>query len=429
MAELSKFAEEIIVEILSRLPPKSLMRFKCVRRSWSTLINNPNFAAKHLSSSKGTKLSSSSTTILLSRFLITDLNPVEMEMVLSLFNVRNDFDGCFLEDIHFPHSMGLECRGEFKATGFTFQMSCHCDGIICLADYGQKPTIVLCNPAIKEFKLLPESQLALSSPGFFPTAAVGFGCDLKSKNYKVVRLIHSGRDHNDQVNYNVIVIHPPKAEVYNLLTDSWKEIKSDGLVKENTIVLPYWNAQTNGIYFKGILYWCALEHEKVSKVAYAGGDEQNETELMNAHIISFDIGDETFHVTHIGSYDDCFLVGDVLGLWKESITLCVHSMTTLNIWVMDDFGSGKGSWTKYLAFEPVVKITSQLALFGKSDEQFALVACDFSVVILYDIFTNKFNYIPLNGALLHCTRAVEYVSSIVSVKEGNKLDMGASWAL
>lgn len=57
-------------------------------------------------------------------------------------------------------------------------------------DYGQKLNIVLCNPAIKDFKLLPESQLALSSPESFPTAAVGFGCDLRLRNYKVVRLTH-----------------------------------------------------------------------------------------------------------------------------------------------------------------------------------------------------------------------------------------------
>ncbi|XP_062005573.1 putative F-box protein At3g16210 [Rosa rugosa] len=310
MSELSKFAEEIMVEIMSRLHPKSLMRFKCVRRSWNDLINNPNFAAKHLSSSKRTELSSSSTTILFSHFLIADLNPVEMEMVLSLFNFRNDFDGCFLEDIHFPHSMGLECRGEFKDAGSTFQMSCHCDGIICLAGLWSMDKNLPLFYAIqlsRNSSFFPSRSLpSLASPEFFPTAAVGFGCDLKSNNYKVVRLIHSGRDHNDQVDYNVIVIPPPKAEVYNLLTNSWKEIKSDGLVKENTIVFPDSNAQTKRIYFKGTFYWCAVEQEKVLKVAYTGDDEQNETELMNAHIISFDIGDETFHVTHIGSYDDCF---------------------------------------------------------------------------------------------------------------------------
>ncbi|CAN6586603.1 unnamed protein product [Malus baccata var. baccata] len=53
----------MVVEILSRLPPKSLMRFKCVRRSWCDLIKNPNFVEKHLSKPKHNKLASSTSII------------------------------------------------------------------------------------------------------------------------------------------------------------------------------------------------------------------------------------------------------------------------------------------------------------------------------------------------------------------------------
>ncbi|RXH82233.1 hypothetical protein DVH24_036574 [Malus domestica] len=41
----------MVVEILSRLPPKSLMRFKCVQKSWHNLINSPSFVAMQLSNS------------------------------------------------------------------------------------------------------------------------------------------------------------------------------------------------------------------------------------------------------------------------------------------------------------------------------------------------------------------------------------------
>ncbi|MCI34852.1 F-box/kelch-repeat protein, partial [Trifolium medium] len=39
---------ELIVEILSKLPVKSLMQFQCVCKSWKSLISDPNFAKKHL---------------------------------------------------------------------------------------------------------------------------------------------------------------------------------------------------------------------------------------------------------------------------------------------------------------------------------------------------------------------------------------------
>ncbi|TQD90885.1 hypothetical protein C1H46_023564 [Malus baccata] len=39
----------ICLQILPRLPSKSLMRFKCVCKSWSSLIRNPSFADIHQS--------------------------------------------------------------------------------------------------------------------------------------------------------------------------------------------------------------------------------------------------------------------------------------------------------------------------------------------------------------------------------------------
>ncbi|MCD7451696.1 hypothetical protein HAX54_013079 [Datura stramonium] len=46
------FQEEILMDILSKLPVRSLLRFKCVSVFWGTLISEPYFKMKHLNRAK-----------------------------------------------------------------------------------------------------------------------------------------------------------------------------------------------------------------------------------------------------------------------------------------------------------------------------------------------------------------------------------------
>ncbi|KAI9127415.1 hypothetical protein K1719_001974 [Acacia pycnantha] len=46
--DVSFLSEEIIINILKRLPAKSLVRFQCVSKHWKSLIKNPSFTAEHL---------------------------------------------------------------------------------------------------------------------------------------------------------------------------------------------------------------------------------------------------------------------------------------------------------------------------------------------------------------------------------------------
>ncbi|KAL3735758.1 hypothetical protein ACJRO7_024825 [Eucalyptus globulus] len=46
-----KLPHDVAVEILKRLPARSLLRFRCVSRSWRSTIDDPRFVALHLSHS------------------------------------------------------------------------------------------------------------------------------------------------------------------------------------------------------------------------------------------------------------------------------------------------------------------------------------------------------------------------------------------
>ena len=46
--KMSNLPCELIVDILLRLPIKSLCRFKCISKPWCTLISHPDFVKTHL---------------------------------------------------------------------------------------------------------------------------------------------------------------------------------------------------------------------------------------------------------------------------------------------------------------------------------------------------------------------------------------------
>ncbi|XP_024634200.1 uncharacterized protein [Medicago truncatula] len=49
-------SEDLIVEVLSFLPVKSLLQFRCVSKSWKTLISDPTFVKLHLEKSQSRNL-------------------------------------------------------------------------------------------------------------------------------------------------------------------------------------------------------------------------------------------------------------------------------------------------------------------------------------------------------------------------------------
>ncbi|CAL9003333.1 unnamed protein product [Prunus brigantina] len=392
--------EMALRRILPRLPSKSLMRFKCVRKSWFTVINNPMFVENHLSISIHNKLS---TCVLFSRFVQNDTSSDETELAFSFLYLRNDYDDAennvnfVVEDIKFPLSsgqfIGLEVIESPSIIG-------HCDGVICLS--ACSGNLVLCNPAINEIKLLPESCL----PDWWD-CAVGFGYDPKSKDYKVSRIA------TYQAKIDGLI--PPRVEIYTLSTDSWREIKNNSLETEITCFFPDYFQ----MYFQGICYWVGYEQPKQS-VEY-------EDEEQKPMVILFDTGDEAFHnilfpdsfyMYEEGSsyaYEMSYIMYTDLRiiLWNGFIALFGFNRfsafpESYGVWVLDDFDGAKGSWTKHLVFEPLVGIKRVLE-FWKSDE--ILMATEDGDIVSYNLATEKLKNLPMNSPSDFET--IVYVNSLV----------------
>ncbi|XP_028965056.2 F-box/kelch-repeat protein At3g06240-like [Malus domestica] len=452
----SKIGQDLLVNILSTLPPKSLMRFKCVAKWWHALINDPRFVDKHLSHSL---LDDQSTRVLLKRMLVPsteDPNGDKFQSVFSVLTFDNvivdDDDGgvhkCStlsgIEDVNIPLSMSLEIGDDQS-----FHVIGHCDGIICLAR-PNSTKVLLWNPAIQEFRVLPSETY---SPDWFDEASfrdphpwwlsmpympltdrfddvLGLGYDPKSKDYKVVKIGFSGSELHGGTEH--LIIHPPKVVVYTLGTNSWREIEPYSLETETTFLWP----ETFQVYFKGMCYWIGSEQQKEFADSY--DVTYPEQEKIRRVIVLFDMSREVFHdilLPHeMVEFNNFEGIGIEMRLkvWNESIALFRLNRNTFEdgdtppfeMWLMDDDSGGGpknagGVWTKHFAAKIPSFSMSGLPLYStlamwKSDEVLTvegngglpmwksdevLTVEENGGIVCYNFRTKKLKNLPIQSAV------------------------------
>ncbi|KAM3222739.1 F-box/kelch-repeat protein like [Capsicum annuum] len=147
---------EIVTEILSRLPVKSLLRFKSVLKSWSSLICSPEFTKYHLSLSANNNKDYTNHSVLW-RIAQPKLN-LEESLVMEETNL----------DYHMKNS-GIACVIEGSV-----------NGLICLVNEAKE--LFRWNPAVTKYKKLPDFSTKLKDDG---QCTFGFGYDDIHNDYKL----------------------------------------------------------------------------------------------------------------------------------------------------------------------------------------------------------------------------------------------------
>ncbi|KAK9137553.1 hypothetical protein Sjap_008147 [Stephania japonica] len=204
---MSIFPREIIECILSRLPVKSVVRFRCVSKSWLKLISDLDFIKTHLEQAN---LSNDINIMLISDHII--------------YSVEN-VDGNLFFDPHHPFETPIRV---VKILG-------SCNGLLCINS--DKEVIWLWNPSTRERKKLPDISIEFS--GSKISVSHGFGYDPITDDYKVVR-VHS-YDGADNVRHS-------EAKVYSLALNLWKTVPN----------MPYECLSRTGKLLNGALHWLAI---------------------------------------------------------------------------------------------------------------------------------------------------------------------------
>ncbi|KAK3025705.1 hypothetical protein RJ639_041710 [Escallonia herrerae] len=365
----TNFLEDVVTEILLMLPVKSLLRCKSVCKSWYTLITKPSFKTAHLKLNASLKRNH---CILLKRFL-----QESNKSVLSFLSdeISGD-DHVPPTEITIPHS------NEF------LQMLGPCNGLVCLTDHCD---IILCNPSIRDFKVLPAPSFNYPKGLFSSTMGVGFGFDPLSSEYKVIRIAELHED-DESWGYR---FHSVIVEIYNLNTKCWRET--------DAIVPCVWFFPCSEVLFNGHFHWWA-----------------NDKDYGGESILSFHMSTEVFQEIRLPNVC-AFPDGNERGflVLNESIALLLFNPsehTSFDIWLMTEYGVAE-SWTKLHTIGPLVQVERPV-LFWKHE---LLLEKANGQLVLCELRSQRLKELQVYGAH-ESFRAVAYSESLVSIKRGSDIN-------
>ncbi|KAL6318132.1 hypothetical protein AAG906_035637 [Vitis piasezkii] len=163
-ATLPHIPDEIILEILCLLPVKSLMRFKCVSKSWREMISDPDFEKKQLAVA-----ARDSGEVYNSRLIMHYPSMKLKSCPLSCL---------FYEPV--GHSVNHEYPG--SELGVMNEIIGSYNGLVCFCIRDTENDIIFVwNPSTREFRRLPP----ISFMQCFHLVAYGFGYDSIANDYKV----------------------------------------------------------------------------------------------------------------------------------------------------------------------------------------------------------------------------------------------------
>nr|AAX11680.1 S17-locus linked F-box protein [Petunia axillaris subsp. axillaris] len=375
---LKKLPEDLVFLILLTFSVKSLMRFKCISKAFSILIQSTTFINRHVNH----EINKEDEFILFKRAIKDEEE--EFINILSFFSGHDDVLNPLFPDIDVSYM-----TSKFNCT-FNPLIG-PCDGLIALTD--SIITIIL-NPATRNFRVLPPSPFGCPKGYHRSVEGVGFGLDTISNYYKVVRI--------SEVYCEEAGGYPgpkdSKIDVFDLRTDTWKEL--------DHVQLPliYW-LPCSGMLYKQMVHWFAT------------------TDMMV--ILCFDISTEMFR--NMKMPDTCCLITHELyyGLviLCESFTLIGYSnpissidpaRDKMHIWVMMEYGVSE-SWIMKYTIRPI-SIKSPLAIWKNN---ILLLQNRSGILISYDLNSGEakeFNLHGFPGSL----SVIVYKECLTSIPKGSE---------
>ena len=300
----------LIVNMLRRLPIKSIIRCMCVCKRWKSIICTHHFITSHLNFT----LSNSPPQRIFRYF---DINFDKLH--LSLHSSYDSFPSDKI-DLHCVHHLFNRFH---TIVGSSY-------GLLCLTcddpqseDY---QSYVLCNPSIPKAILLPLPNIRFETHELLDQSR-GFGYDPRTLDYKLVRVAYLDNPAHCLV------------EIYTLRTGMWRNVNAPGprgLIHDKTV----------SVFLNGAVHWFGHTDPRAH--------EEEEDDTLRNVIVVFDMVHELFN--RFIAVPECFkrvkhlrmrvaVVDGFLGLVPYSSIGMIDEVRTKSVWVMREYGVAE-SWTK-----------------------------------------------------------------------------------
>ncbi|KAK1376823.1 hypothetical protein POM88_033016 [Heracleum sosnowskyi] len=290
--------QDILAEILIRLPLHSLLRFKCVQKSWYHLIRSPYFIDLHFNHQENKN-----------KYLF--------------------FQGRFHGDFFF-HVDDKQCNEynpglrfpipKFLETGFVFKIHGTCRGLICFSAENRINSglniVYLWNPATRMYRSLPCSPGTFSDDQYHRSFTLGYFP--KITDYKVIKF--QSYDYTVGEDFRA-----PSVCIYSLSTDSWKTVGEDIIGQLSSYRKLY-----NSVIVNGVAYWVGIREPLLQVIVCFDTETEKIREIILPPQYGLDLS-----MGQISSFN-------LVQHFDEVLLSVVNMNTFARSLILDIFSLGKG---------------------------------------------------------------------------------------
>nr|GMD65710.1 F-box/kelch-repeat protein At3g23880-like [Ipomoea batatas] len=168
LQEFPDLPQEIILDILLRLPVKSLLRFRCVSKCWLSLISSPQFIKTHLEFSK--KFGPKRLALMATRF--------GQPEICSTYSIVCE-NSCIVRVVELNRFQKTADIPSLCILG-------SCNGLLCLLTSSYK--LLIWNPSTRQTSIIDDPGYETKDVGY---VRYGFGYDESHDDYKLVKIFGS----------------------------------------------------------------------------------------------------------------------------------------------------------------------------------------------------------------------------------------------